>query len=118
MPRTFPDEHHHDAEPAMPEKPNRKQKNGPSSGRATKAAAPRSKPGRSPQAPAVYIAVSPACVVISAEKPKGAKAAAACAGFEAAKHAVIGALVGAIEDAERQVAACKRATTIDELRAL
>jgi hypothetical protein len=70
---------------------------------------------RAPQSTALYVAVSPLNVAITRDKPTSGKPLGPCADFEQAKSAAIDALIAAIEDAERQLAACKRATTIDEL---
>ncbi len=92
---------------------------------ATKSAAKKSaaksapvKAGPSTNGPATeacYVSVSNVMVTVSPAKDKAGSAA--CHDFEAAKNAAIDGLIAAIEAAEDQLAACKRATTIAELSA-
>jgi hypothetical protein len=91
-----------------------------------KAAAPRRtdkrrakrgvKPTDAPQRAACYVAVSPPTVAILATQPKSIPASGPCDGFEQTKDAALECLIAAIEEAERKLAACKRATTIEQLR--
>jgi hypothetical protein len=68
-----------------------------------------------PAMEACFVSVSSVTVVVS--PAKGNAGGAACQDFEAAKNAAIDGLIAAIEAAEEQLAACKRATSIAELAA-
>jgi hypothetical protein len=63
----------------------------------------------------LYVTVSPLSVAILRHKPKAARASGPCESFQQARTAAIDLLVVAIEDAERMLADCKRATRIDDL---
>ncbi|MGD9720969.1 MAG: hypothetical protein AB7O59_02820 [Pirellulales bacterium] len=62
-----------------------------------------------------FVLISAAKVSIVKSKPNGGAAAAVCRSFEEAKSAAIDALIDAIEQAERQLTACKQAKSIDAL---
>ena len=79
-----------------------------------KAAKKPAPPARS----ACYVAVSPVVVSIRRTRAKNAPSAVSCAGFEGTKDAVLDGLVAAIEEAEQKLAACKRATNVEQLRSL
>jgi hypothetical protein len=65
-----------------------------------------------------YYVTEPGLVVlVSDQKPKGAGRVRQCARFEEAKSAAVDGLVQAIEDAERQLVALKRAASYKELSA-
>ena len=65
---------------------------------------------------ACYVTVSPPTVSIQRARPKSGHTAGPCEGFEQLKSATLDCLISAIEDAERQLTACKRAATIEQLR--
>jgi hypothetical protein len=88
---------------------------------APKKSAPKTAPSKTtpstngPAPEACYVSVSNVTVTVSAAKGKAG--GASCHDFDAAKNAAIDGLIAAIEAAEEQLAACKRATTIVELSA-
>ena len=103
----------------MPRKPSPKKKNGPAAARKQTKTPPAKRSANARAAPptaAFYVTVSPPRVAIVREKPARNGATGPCPTFEQAKAAAIDALVAAIEDAERQLARCKRANSVDELR--
>jgi hypothetical protein len=64
---------------------------------------------------AFYVHASPRMVLVSDRKPAGAAGAQQFATFEEAKQAAIELLVLAIEEAEEQLLAIKRAERYDQL---
>lgn len=70
---------------------------------------PSKKPSAPKQAGRFYVSFASVGATISTEKPKGAKSPPAFDTFEQAKAAAIDALVEAIETAETQLLALKRA---------
>lgn len=93
----------------------------PAAKSAPKKSAPKSAPAKAtpstngPSTEACYVSVSNVTVTVS--PAKGKAGGAACHDFDAAKNAALDGLIAAIEAAEKQLAACKRATTIVELSA-
>ena len=86
---------------------------------AVKAAANhRGKNHRAPAASAYYVSFSPLRVSIAHDKPKSGSRSGPTATFEEVRGAAIDALVAGIEDAERQLTACKRAASVEALLAL
>jgi hypothetical protein len=85
-----------------------------------RAAGSARKPARPRPAPtaAFYVTVSPLKVSIVRGDAKAPQASAAGDEFAHAKAAAIDALVAAIEDGERQLAALKRAAALSDLQAL
>jgi hypothetical protein len=81
---------------------------------AAKPSAAKSAASNGPATGGCYVSVSQVAVTIS--PAKGKAGGAACDGFEAAKNAAIDGLIESIEAAEAQLAACKRAATIEELK--
>lgn len=91
-------------------------KSAPKKSPAKPAAASITPSDNGPASDACYVSVSPATVTIS--PAKGKAGGAACQDFDAAKSAAIEGLIAAIEAAERQLTACKRASTIEGLKAV
>ncbi len=102
----------------MPPKSNRKKKtpSPPARAAARRSTKPPAVTNASPALESCYVAVSPLTVTLTATKPKGSRANGPCADFAAARSAAIDALLSAIEQGERQLMACKRATDFDALR--
>ena len=101
----------------MPEKPksSKKKVNSPASRAASVARGAKVKPGA--RQVAYYVTGSMPRVIVSDRKPAGSAEARRFATFEEARRAAIEALVAAIEDAEKQLLALKRAKHYDELGA-
>ncbi len=104
------------AKKTAPKKKPSAAKSAPKKSRPNSAAANTTPSDNGPATEACYVSVAQVTVAIS--PAKGKAGGAACGDFDAAKSATIDGLIEAIEAAERQLAACKRATTIEELNAL
>jgi hypothetical protein len=65
----------------------------------------------------VYISLTGLELVVSSEKPKGTSARGPFSSVNEARSAALDELLAAIEAAERRLAALKRATTLEQLRA-
>lgn len=104
----------------MPRKPTPAKKAAASASRKpAKPAAARPKAKSAPAANnGLYVAVASARLAIGESKSALGGPSTACRGFDEAKLAAIDGLIAAIEDAERKLTACKRATTLEDLRAL
>jgi hypothetical protein len=70
-----------------------------------------------PAPAACYVSVAPAKLSIARARPITGDAAA-CTTFQQARDAAVESLVAAIEQAERQLTECKRASSIEQLQAL
>lgn len=99
----------------MPEKPRpTKKKNHASTARGLSKAAGTNAPRPKPKV-AFYVQATPRAALISEQKPKGGASAGPFTTFAEAKQAAIDALVMAIEEAEEQLLAIKRAETFEQL---
>jgi hypothetical protein len=93
---------------------NRPKKTSRPAARAASAPA-RAKTKASGSKTAYYVTEAASAVVVSDQKPKNAAQVRQYASFDEAKSAAVDGLVQAIEDAERQLVALKRAASYKEL---